>query len=123
MLELSLMKLLHKKHKAFTLRMMEHLGKWSMMDVMLLAFLVMLLPTTLMGLTLPLLSRAVIEDEDGVGLGAGALYAANTLGAVLGCVLAGFVLIPEFGLRVYQRPGSGDLNALAAAVGAGERPA
>lgn len=42
LLELSLMNLLHKKHKAFTLRMMEHVGKWSMMDVMLLAFLVML---------------------------------------------------------------------------------
>ena len=42
LLELSLLELLHKKHKAFTLRLMEHLGKWSMMDVMLLAFLVML---------------------------------------------------------------------------------
>ncbi|MFT7631651.1 MAG: paraquat-inducible protein A [Mariniblastus sp.] len=42
LLELSLLELLHKKHKAFTLRLMEQLGKWSMMDVMLLAFLVML---------------------------------------------------------------------------------
>lgn len=42
MLELSLLELLHKKHKARTLRLMEHVGKWSMMDVMLLAFLVML---------------------------------------------------------------------------------
>lgn len=42
LLELSLLELLHRKHKAFTLRLMEHLGKWSMMDVMLLAFLVML---------------------------------------------------------------------------------
>jgi spermidine synthase len=64
----------------------------------LLAFLVLLLPTTLMGITLPLLSRAVIGSEGSVGLGAGALYAANTLGAVTGCVLAGFVLIPEFGM-------------------------
>lgn len=64
----------------------------------LLAFLVLLLPTTLMGITLPLLSRAVIGKEDAVGLGAGALYAANTLGAVAGCVLAGFVLIPGLGL-------------------------
>lgn len=64
----------------------------------LLAFLVLLLPTTLMGITLPLLSRAVIDKEGTVGLGAGALYAANTLGAVAGCVLAGFVLIPELGL-------------------------
>jgi paraquat-inducible protein A len=42
LIELSWLELLHRKHKAFTLRMMEQLGKWSMMDVMLLAFLVML---------------------------------------------------------------------------------
>lgn len=42
LLELSLLEVLHRRHKAFTLRAMEHLGKWSMMDVMLLAFLVML---------------------------------------------------------------------------------
>ncbi|MCA8996380.1 MAG: paraquat-inducible protein A [Planctomycetaceae bacterium] len=42
LLELSLCEFLHRRHKAATLRLMEHLGKWSMMDVMLLAFLVML---------------------------------------------------------------------------------
>lgn len=42
LLELSYFELLHRQHKSFTLRLMEHLGKWSMMDVMLLAFLVML---------------------------------------------------------------------------------
>jgi paraquat-inducible protein A len=42
LLELSLLKLLHRRHKASTFRWMEAFGKWSMMDVMLLAFLVML---------------------------------------------------------------------------------
>ena len=42
LLELSLLEFLHRRHKALTLRVMEHVGKWSMMDVMLLAFLVML---------------------------------------------------------------------------------
>jgi len=42
LLELSLLEFLHKRHKATTLHIMEHAGKWSMMDVMLLAFLVML---------------------------------------------------------------------------------
>lgn len=42
LLELSLLNLLHRRHKAATYRIMEHAGKWSMMDVMLLAFLVML---------------------------------------------------------------------------------
>ena len=42
LIELSWLEFFGRKHKAFTLRMMEHAGKWSMMDVMLLAFLVML---------------------------------------------------------------------------------
>lgn len=42
LLELSLLEFLHRRHKAMTLRIMEHVGKWSMMDVMLLAFFVML---------------------------------------------------------------------------------
>ena len=42
MLELSLFEVLHRRHKALTYRLMEYTGKWSMMDVMLLAFLVML---------------------------------------------------------------------------------
>jgi len=42
LLELSLLEFLHRRHKAASLRLMEHMGRWSMMDVMLLAFLVML---------------------------------------------------------------------------------
>ena len=42
LLELSFLNLLHRRHKALTYRLMELVGKWSMMDVMLLAFLVML---------------------------------------------------------------------------------
>jgi paraquat-inducible protein A len=41
LIELSCVQVLHRKHKSLTLRIMEHAGKWSMMDVML-AFLVML---------------------------------------------------------------------------------
>ena len=42
LLELSFLGVLHRQHRALTYRVMEHAGKWSMMDVMLLAFLVML---------------------------------------------------------------------------------
>lgn len=42
LLELSLLGILHRKHKAVTYRAMEFAGKWSMMDVLLLALLVML---------------------------------------------------------------------------------
>ena len=42
LLELSRLSLVHQRHKALTYQIMEHAGKWSMMDVMLLAFMVML---------------------------------------------------------------------------------
>lgn len=74
----------------------------------LLAFGVLLVPSTLMGTTLPLLSRAVIDRPEVVGRGAGALYAVNTLGAVAGCTAAGFVLIPSLGLQL--------TNGLAASI-------
>ncbi len=43
LLELSWLSLLRRRHKALTYWIMEHAGKWSMMDVMLLAFMVMLI--------------------------------------------------------------------------------
>jgi spermidine synthase len=64
----------------------------------LLAFIVLVVPSTLMGTTLPLLSKALIDRESAVGRGAGTLYAVNTLGAVTGCIAAGFLLIPNLGL-------------------------
>jgi paraquat-inducible protein A len=42
LLELSLLGILHREHRAITYRAMELAGKWSMMDVLLLALLVML---------------------------------------------------------------------------------
>ncbi len=43
LLELSLLEMFHRRHRALTYRLMEAAGRWSMMDVMLLAFLVMLI--------------------------------------------------------------------------------
>jgi spermidine synthase len=63
-----------------------------------LAVGILLVPCTLMGFTLPVLSRAVIDREGVAGRAAGGLYAANTLGAVAGCSAAGFALIPAVGL-------------------------
>ncbi|HZP40558.1 MAG TPA: fused MFS/spermidine synthase [Candidatus Binatia bacterium] len=74
-----------------------------------LAATVLLLPCTLMGATLPLLARAAIAEQAAVARGTGALYAANTFGAVAGCLLAGFVLVPALGLHA--------TNAAAAALG------
>jgi spermidine synthase len=65
----------------------------------LLSSLMLLLPTLLMGGTLPLLSRAIQTANLRPARGVGALYAVNTLGAVVGCLLAGFVLLAELGIR------------------------
>lgn len=86
----------------------------------LLAFGVLLVPCTLMGATLPLLSRAAIAREEEVAQGAGALYAINTLGAVAGCIAAGFLLIPAEGLGFTNRLAaltSLAVGVVAAAVG------
>jgi spermidine synthase len=59
----------------------------------------LLLPTFLMGGTLPILARFYTQTMARIGRGAGDLYAVNTLGAVLGTTLAGFWMIPFFGVR------------------------
>ncbi len=60
--------------------------------------LVLLVPTTLMGASLPLLSRYVGSRAEGNARRIGFLYSANTAGAILGSSLAGFVLIGTIGI-------------------------
>jgi len=62
------------------------------------ALLLLLPPTFLMGGTLPVLGRYIVRADERLGRGLGLLYAVNTFGAVLGVSLAGFVLIPQLGL-------------------------
>ena len=59
---------------------------------------ILLVPSMLMGSTLPLLGRFVTALEKEAGHLVGKLYALNTLGAAAGCLLAGFVLIRSFGV-------------------------
>ena len=56
----------------------------------LLIFVILLVPTTLMGATLPVLSRFFVHEIAALGGQIGRLYALNTLGAVLGTYAAGF---------------------------------
>jgi spermidine synthase len=65
-----------------------------------LAALVLLVPTTLMGGTLPVLTRALAGvDRDALPATVGRLYGLNTLGAVTGTALAGLVLVEHVGIR------------------------
>ncbi len=66
----------------------------------LLSFIFLMIPTLIMGATLPVLSRFFIVSFSHVGRRVGDLYATNTMGAVLGCALAGYWLIPAVGMRV-----------------------
>jgi spermidine synthase len=59
---------------------------------------VLLVPTTLMGASLPLLSRHVASSTTNAARRIGFLYSANTGGAILGSSLAGFVLIGGIGI-------------------------
>jgi len=60
--------------------------------------IILLVPATLMGATLPVLSKHFVERQSHVGRNVGMLYGVNTLGAVLGSFAAGFILIPTLGI-------------------------
>lgn len=64
---------------------------------------ILIVPTTLMGATLPLLSRYLINSEQNKAQASshvGVLYGINTFGAVTGVFLAGFVLMPSIGVKL-----------------------
>lgn len=66
----------------------------------ILVSMILLPPTILMGGTLPLFCRQYITDKNKITESVGFLYAINTLGAVFGAIIAGFVLIPQIGLTM-----------------------
>ena len=85
---------------------------WLWLIRVLLVGLVLLPPTLLMGGTLPLLSQYLAPRLGRIAGSVGLLYAINTLGACLGCGLAGFVLIPDLGVQATVGLAAG-LNVLA----------
>ena len=66
----------------------------------LLSSLVLLVPTTLMGATLPVLAAALVNSSDSNSNSVTRLYACNLAGAILGTLAAGFVLLPTLGVRL-----------------------
>ncbi len=65
----------------------------------LFAFLLLIVPTALMGATLPILSRLMLRQQGKVAHELGRLYAINTIGAVAGSLATGFYLIGHIGLH------------------------
>ncbi|HKY45578.1 MAG TPA: fused MFS/spermidine synthase [Pyrinomonadaceae bacterium] len=64
-----------------------------------LSSLVLLVPTTLMGATLPVLAAAVVYSSGRNSNSVTRLYACNLAGAILGTLAAGFVFLPGLGVR------------------------
>jgi spermidine synthase len=62
-------------------------------------FLSLLLPTTLMGMSLPFLVRGMVTDARGAGRTIGLLYGINVLGASVGALVTPWVLVRLLGVR------------------------
>ena len=71
----------------------------------LFCFLLMMLPTTFLGMTLPLATRIVTQSVTQMGRNVGLVFSLNTLGNVLGAVLAGLWLLPLLGMKTLIESG------------------
>ena len=58
----------------------------------------LLIPTGLMGMTLPLMCRIVAREDAAIGEGLAWLYGANTLGAAVGAAITSYLLVGLLGL-------------------------
>ena len=79
------------------------------MDLFRTAFvvLILLIPAALMGATFPALCTILIRSREGVSRHLGPIYGLNTLGAALGAMIAGFVLLEWVGLQGSVRIANG----------------
>lgn len=84
----------------------------------LLALVAMGPPCVAMGVTLPLMSRALVARTGHLGRRLGGIYALNTVGATAGVLLAGFVLPAWIGVRttVYAAAAGNIIIGLAAVL-------
>jgi spermidine synthase len=66
----------------------------------LLTFATMLVPTTLFGMILPLTTLLAYTRMEGLGRSIGDAFAINTIGAMVGSLVTGFILLPLLGLKL-----------------------
>ena len=59
---------------------------------------VLLVPTVLMGVTMPFLVRHFSDRQEQLGVSVALLYSTNTLGAAIGALLTGYLFIPAVGV-------------------------
>ena len=93
--------------------LLERMPQLFLVVQFLLVGVVLLVPTAMMGGTLPVLSRWLVTRQDEVAKGVAHLYAANTLGAGAGTAVATYFLLPTLGVSETE------WIAVAANIGAG----
>lgn len=72
----------------------------------LIVFLLLFIPTFLLGALFPLNLKLYCVDVHGVRSRVGRAYAINTVASIIGAILAGFYFIPEFGTDVLLTSGA-----------------
>lgn len=65
----------------------------------LVIFPILLVPTFLMGGTLPIITQYIVRSRRGLGHDIGTLYAVNTMGAVGGTFVVGFYMLARLGMH------------------------
>lgn len=66
----------------------------------IIIFLILLIPTILMGATMPVVSKIITKNPKFIGTDIGAVFTINTLGGIFGTFIASFVLIPGVGMTI-----------------------
>src|SRR5437764_2291190 len=110
----------------FALPIMGHLLRplfqalWSHQTILLglrvlISFVILLIPTTAMGLTLPVVLEDSVLSKQQFKRAVGLLYGFNTIGAVVGALIGELFLIRAFGLW-WTSLVAGLLNCVAAAI-------
>lgn len=67
------------------------------------SFAVLIVPTTLMGATLPVVMQSALVRDHAVSSRVGLLYAINTTGAIVGALIAGFYFVSDVGIAASFR--------------------
>jgi spermidine synthase len=73
--------------------------QWPLIGIAIASVLLLLVPTLLMGATLPILTAHLIRRTHRVGQSLGDLYFVNMLGGAVACLLAAVLLFPFLGMQ------------------------
>ena len=72
---------------------------WQILVYFYDAIMVILLPTILIGITVPLVCKIYLTNYEQRGNALGAVYSANFSGAVIGVIVTAFLLLPGVGIQ------------------------